>query len=260
MVRRCAQSSRSFGKIEVNKLKGIATMELLKRVAAALPARWQNELKRIHFLRQIRRDTFVTSEPEYAILPSLISVGDWVIDVGANIGHYTKRFSELVGSTGRVIAFEPIPETFALLAANLQVLSKANITLINAAASDKTGIVGMSIPAFDTGLRNFYQAHLSNSLDSDLHVLTLSMENLNIQNRIALIKIDAEGHEASVLRGMRELLIRDKPTLIVETDSREVEDSIEILGYTHQRLDGSPNILFLAKGNTEVVPRNGTAA
>lgn len=223
-------------------------MELLKWIAATLPPLWQIELKRIHYRRQIRRGNFVTPEPEYAILPSLISAGDWVIDVGANVGHYTTRFSELVGTTGRVIAFEPVPETFALLAANLQALSKANVTLINAAVSDKTNLVGMSIPVFDNGLRNFYQAHLSNSPDSGLQVLTLSLESLNINDKIALIKIDAEGHEAGVLRGMHEILLRDKPTLIVETGSREVEDGIETLGYTPQRLDRSPNILFRAKG------------
>lgn len=228
---------------------GEVIMELLKRIAATLPPIWQNELKRIHFRRQIRRDSFVTHEPEYAMLSTLISAGDWVIDVGANVGHYTKRFSELVGPTGRVIAFEPVLETFALLAANLQVLPKANVTLINAALSDKTNLVGMSIPAFDTGLRNFYQAHLSDSPDSGLQVLTLCLNSLNITNKITLIKIDAEGHEAGVLRGMHEILIRDKPTLIVETESREIEDSMERIGYTPERLPSSPNVLFRAKGN-----------
>ncbi len=225
-------------------------MKIFKRMAASLPALWQNELKRLHFRRQIRRGTFVTSEPEYAILPSLISEGDWVIDVGANIGHYTKRFSELVGVSGRVIAFEPVPETFALLAANLQEFSNVNVTLINAAASDSTGLVGMSVPTFDTGLRNFYQAQLSSSPDSNFRVLTLSIENLNIRHRIALIKIDAEGHEAGVLKGLREILQRDKPALIVETGSSDVTISVESLGYDSQRLDGSPNILFLAKGRS----------
>ena len=72
-------------------------MTLLKRVAAHLPARWQTELKRVHFGRQITQGNFFTSEPEYKLLPELISPGDWVIDIGANVGHYTKRLSELVG-------------------------------------------------------------------------------------------------------------------------------------------------------------------
>jgi len=224
-------------------------MKLLKRIAATLPPLWQNELKRIHFRSQMRRGTFVTPEPEYAILSTLISAGDWVIDVGANVGHYTKRLSELVGPTGRVIAFEPVPETFALLAGNLQVFPKANVTLINAAVSDNTDLAGMSIPAFDTGLRNFYQAHLSDSSDSSLQVLTLCLNSLNFTHKITLIKIDAEGHEAGVLRGMHQILIRDKPILIVETDSREIEDGLQRIGYTPERLDGSPNVLFRAKGS-----------
>ena len=107
-----------------------------------------------------------------------------MIDVGANVGHYTKRFSELVGATGRVIAFEPIPETFALLAANIQLLPLANVTLINAALSDKTDLAGMSIPVFDTGLRNFYQAQLSNTSHSSLQVLTMRLESINITHRL----------------------------------------------------------------------------
>jgi FkbM family methyltransferase len=223
------------------------TMKLLKHIAAKLPPQWQNELKRLHFRRQIQRDRFVTDEPEYGILSTLITAGDWVIDVGANVGHYTKRFSELVGPTGRVIAFEPIPETFALLAANLQVIPEANITLVNAALSDRTRLVGVSIPAFDTGLRNFYQAHLSDSADSGLKALALDLDSLNIVNEISLIKIDVEGHEASVLRGMRDILLRDRPTLIIETGSIEIEDSLKRIGYTHERLDRSPNVLFRAK-------------
>ena len=45
----------------------------------------------------------------------MVSPRDWIVDVGANVGHYTKRLSELVGPKGRVIAFEPILETFSIL-------------------------------------------------------------------------------------------------------------------------------------------------
>lgn len=222
---------------------------LLKRIAATMPPWWQNELKRLYFRHQIRRDTFLTSEPEYALLPSLISTGDWVIDVGANVGHYTKRLSELVGAAGRVVAFEPVPETFALLAANLQALSLVNVTLINAALSDKTSLTDMSIPSFDSGLRNFYQARLSSSLESGLKVLTMSLDSLGIDNRIALVKIDAEGHEDWILKGMHQILHRDKPTLILETVSREMKENLEAMGYGLQRLEGSPNVLFRHKGH-----------
>lgn len=219
-------------------------MNLSKRIAACLPAALQHELKRIKYRRQIRAARFFTSEPEFAIAADLVGPGDWVIDVGANVGHYTKRFSELAGPSGRVLAFEPIPDTFALLAANVRLFAHDNVTLLNAAASDRTERVGMSIPNFSSGLANYYEAHLSPLLDGELAVLSLAVDALGISHPIALVKIDSEGHEAAVLEGMKRILSRDKPILIVETGSSDVISALRSLGYDWERLPGSPNILF----------------
>jgi FkbM family methyltransferase len=221
-----------------------STLDLLKQLASRLKPFWQNELKRVYFRWQIRRGEFLSTEPEYAMLPNLISPGDWVIDIGANVGHYTKRFSELVKEEGRVIAFEPVPETFSLLASNLQNLSFFNITLINAAVSDRTDLVGISIPYFETGLINYYQAYISGSKDSKLRVLTFNLDSMNITAKIKLVKIDAEGHESHVLKGMNGILIRDHPLLIVETNSMKVIADLKKMGYLPKKLNNSPNTLF----------------
>lgn len=220
-------------------------MTLLKQFAAHLPHHWQQELKRLQYGGQIRRNRFQTGEPEFELVAELIAPGDWVIDVGANVGHYTKRFSELVGARGRVIAFEPVPTTFALLAANVRLFAGGNVTLLNAAASDKTAIAGMSLPDFSSGLTNYYEAHLSASANSELSVMTLSIDALSIAHRVSLVKIDAEEHEPFVLAGMQQLLARDRPTLIVETVSPKIIADLQQLGYRLERLQGSPNTLFL---------------
>ena len=219
-------------------------MKMLKRVAAKLPASWQAELKRVHFSRQLRNGTFLTDEPEYAILENFLKAGDWVLDVGANVGHYTKRFSELVGAEGRVVAFEPVPETMALLAANVRRFRFANVTLINAAVSDCVNTVGMTLPKFDTGLINYYEAHLTPSEESHFTVLAFPGDALFSAQPIKLIKIDAEGHEAHVLAGMQQIIRTLRPTLIVETQSEEVVRSLTALGYHGERLPDSPNVLF----------------
>lgn len=219
-------------------------MSLLKKIAAKMPHRWQTEFKRIHFSRQIKKGSFRTKEAEYKVLQELIKEGDWVIDVGANVGHYSKRFSELVGKSGRVISFEPVPTTFSLLAANVQVFACHNVTLINAAVSDKLSVVGMSIPQFSSGLTNYYRAEVASAEDSELSVLTLSIDSLGITQPVALIKIDAEGHEAFVLGGMKKLIEASKPILIVETDSEEVIADLVAMGYTSERFDGSSNVVF----------------
>ncbi len=222
-------------------------MVLLKRLAARLPHFWQFSLRRVYYGLLIRAGRFTTTEPEYALLPTLVAPGNCVIDVGANIGIYTKRFAELVGKDGRVIAFEPVPETFALLTANASRLGLPNTTLMNAALSDKSAFFAMAMPTFKSGLKNFYQARLVREQarpTEGFQVMTLCLDALHIPQRVALVKIDVEGHEAFVLRGMADLLHRDHPTLIVETNSPEVEAQLCRMGYEANRLDGSVNILF----------------
>jgi FkbM family methyltransferase len=226
------------------KYAEVKFMNYLKKLLAQLPGNWQDALKRIHYSRQIRKGTFITSEPEYAVLDQFIKQDDWVIDIGANIGHYTNRFSDLVGKKGRVVAFDPVPATFSILASNARLFEYQNVTLINTALSDKVAAVGISIPKFDTGLLNYYQAHLSVSSDINVYALSLSLDALNIDHPIALIKIDAEGHEAFILNGMKKLLLKFHPTLIIETDSKDVIAGLLALGYTSDKFPDSPNILF----------------
>jgi len=173
----------------------------------------------------------------------MITAGDWVVDVGANVGHYTKRFSDLVGPEGRVIAVEPVPETFELLSANVLLFQHSNVTLLNVAASDQPGVAGMQIPRFETGLNNYYQANLSKGT-ADIYVLTVRLDALACPHPIKLIKIDAEGHDPAVLRGAEALLARDHPILIVETGSSDVAEHLRRFGYTSERLPHSPNTLF----------------
>lgn len=218
-------------------------MQLAKSLAARLPEQWQFELKRRRCARQIAQGQFVTNEPEYAILDTLIRPGDWVLDIGANIGHYTKRLSDLAGPMGRVIAFEPVPATFALLTANVRLFATPNTTLVNAAVSDRLQVVGMQMPEFASGLANYYCAHITDD-SQGLQVMTLNVDALGLDGRVTLVKIDAEGHEASVLAGMRQLLQAHRPTLILETGDDALVAGLVALGYRVERLPGSPNVLL----------------
>lgn len=214
-----------------------------KRTAAKLPHSWQQALKRRHFQREIARDIFRTNEPEWELASRWLSTGDWAIDVGANIGHYTKRFSDLVGIRGRVIAFEPVPATFELLSANAAQFACANVTLLNLAASDSTQVLGMSIPDFDTGLKNYYCAALTTAA-TDLQVMSCSIDSLRLPGSVRVLKIDAEGHDGVVLRGARELLASQRPTVVIESDSGEVKKMLTDLGYVSETVAGSSNAIY----------------
>ena len=215
---------------------------LLKRIAARLPESSQHELRRMFFHRQIARRTFLTDEKEFLLLDRFLAPGDWVLDIGANVGHYTLRMSDLVGPSGRVVALEPVPSTFALLASNVRVFPNANVSLLNVAASDRTETLSMDIPRFSEGLRNYYQAHLTADT-TGLTILALPVDALALRSRIRLAKIDVEGHELPVLRGMRQLIERDRPVLIVETSAQPAMDLLASLGYSMERLPGSSNLL-----------------
>ena len=171
-------------------------MNPLKRLASRLPSLWQQELKRLHYHRQIRNQTFETTEPEFLILDELISAGDWVIDIGANVGHYPKRLSDLVGPQGRVIAVEPVPETFTLLAANVSLFQHRNVTLLNLAASDRTAVVGIRIPTLATGLKNYYEAAVTMH-ESELQVLTVAMDSRLLSRNCGLfpVRADHQGYD-----------------------------------------------------------------
>jgi FkbM family methyltransferase len=221
-------------------------MNPIRRLAAVLPETAQLELKRIHYAWQLRRNEFLSPEPEYAVLDQYVRPGDWVIDVGANVGHYTKRMSDLVGNAGRVLAFEPMPATFAILAGNVQRFKYANVSLFNAAISDRSALVAMELPKYGDGLNNYYQAHLTTEASGGLRVAAYPLDVFQMGARIALIKIDAEGHEEAVIAGMLGLIERDRPTLIVETGKLAVIEGFRGRGYEPKSLPGSPNVLFIA--------------
>jgi len=219
-------------------------LKILKQLAGKLPLRYQQEMKRILYGRQIIKGNFVTDEPEFGILQEWIGDGDNVLDIGANIGHYTGRFSDIVGTKGRVIAFEPVSDTFELLSANAARFSNRNVTLLNVAVSEQAGIAGMTLPDFDTGLKNYYMAEIVDGA-GEFSVLSISVDALDLPVPVRLVKIDVEGHEISALKGMKRLLMRDYPVLIVEGMSNEVAAFLTELGYAYRMMDGSPNRIFM---------------
>lgn len=223
----------------------------LKRFAAHLPRTWRQDLKRFHCRRLIAKNRFDPGEPEYDLLAELVGPGDWVIDVGANIGHYTLALSPIVGREGRVIAIEPVPESLELLAANINLLPTKNVTLIGLAGSDATATVGMHVPQLATGLDNLYEAQITQDRGS-LSVMTFPLDALGLPAPVRLIKIDAEGHDLQVLKGAEAMIRRDTPVLIVEDGDPRSMDFLESLGYVAIKLPNSPNHIFDAGDRVSV--------
>ncbi len=216
---------------------------MLKRIASLMPPMIQQELRRWKIWLDLKRGSFMSHEPEFQLLPRLVHPGDWVLDIGANVGYYTYRLSELVGQDGRVFAFEPIGSTAEILAFMVRFAPHDNVTILNTAVSDKAELLKFAIGKNEHGLPNYFTAKAADG--GDHAVFALTIDALALPRRVAFVKIDAEGAENAVLGGMEALIERDHPVLSIEGDE-SLQPYLGARGYRmYPRLPGSPNLLFL---------------
>jgi FkbM family methyltransferase len=173
------------------------------------------------------------SRLEMDVLGQLCGPGDFVIEVGANMGAHTVPLAMRVGPQGRVLAFEPQRLVFQNLCANVALNSLQNVDCYWAALGSKDGV--LTVPEPDpTQVNNFGGVTLigiQQGRQIDCHMLDryLSLP------RLQLIKIDVEGMEADVLSGGKELIGKFKPRLYLENDrmekSEELMRLVDSLGY-----------------------------
>jgi FkbM family methyltransferase len=144
------------------------------------------------------------------LIRSVLTPGDKAIDIGANIGYYTCIMGTLVGSDGRVYAFEPDPESFRLLQVNVHSNRLSNVELIKKAVSDKNGTALLFRDKFGNLDHRMFRDDTNRvSVDVDSIRLDDYFETLEIN--IDLIKMDIQGAEGLALTGMQALLMRNRP-------------------------------------------------
>lgn len=158
-----------------------------------------------------------TWEPfETELLESLVQPGDVVVDVGANIGYYTLLFARRVGAQGRVYAFEPAPDNCALLQANVKRNGYENVCVEQKAVSDKNGSAVLELSNENYGDHRLKNGHAP-AQALRVETTTLDAYFQDIPAKLCLVKMDAQGSELRVLRGMKSVLARAAPlTLALE--------------------------------------------
>jgi FkbM family methyltransferase len=117
---------------------------LLRSIARRLPESLRQVAAKYYFYRQIRAGNFKSVEVEWERLGEWIGSGDCCIDVGANVGRYTLKMSDLVGQQGHVIAFEPLTRSFDLLTHFVKKSGRRNVTLLNAAATSTCSFIDIT--------------------------------------------------------------------------------------------------------------------
>lgn len=204
---------------------------LKRRALNHLPESILAPIRQWHYAR-VLRSINDAEEPDLKVVRALVQWGSTAVDLGANIGIYTKTLSELVGPKGTVISVEPVPMTFEVLSQNVRSLLMTNVSCVNAAISGTDGHALMELPSYDTGGLNFYEARVVAEDDplvvdpkNHFRVRTAKLDTLlRGLERICFVKCDVEGYELACLSGAEEILASHGPAWLVEVSGDPDEE------------------------------------
>jgi len=171
---------------------------------------------------------FGSFEKHFAELFShLVRPGDRCVDVGANVGVHTIRLARLVGRDGEVIAVEADPEVVQRTRRNITLNGLANVRVISAAASDRSGEMRLYRPSpHDTnrGRASLTRHRYLTGTTATVPVTTI--DDICAGAPVALIKVDVEGHEAAVVRGAAETIAKHAPAIVFEYAPELLDDAV----------------------------------
>ena len=161
-----------------------------------------------------------------------------VLDIGANIGNHTLYYLNECGAKS-VCCFEPVPDTFEILKRNIEINNMQDrVQLHNAAVGETVGKASVTYYSqSNTGMSTIEK-------NTDGNIKMISVDDMKIEERIGLVKIDVEGFEIPVLKGMINTLKSNLPYISMEVDDEISDDVVKMLtdiGYKMLVISKSPN-------------------
>ena len=166
-------------------------------------------------------------EPVASAIITYVRKGGTAIDVGGHFGFFSLLLSEMVGESGQVVVFEPIPSTFVILSENTAGLP---IKTINMAVWDKEEVVtlkdyGLSFSAFNSIRDPRTGERRNTAMDKSVTIEGTTLDSYVAARGICpdFVKIDAESAEFEVVTGMDRILREIKPVICIELGDVGVE-------------------------------------
>ena len=166
------------------------------------------------------RELFIYGEmegTELAVWKKVINAGDMVVDAGANFGYWSLVASTLVGETGCVVAFEPVPFIFSKLREHIELSKKGNIEALNVGLSDSEGTLEINL-CLDDPIGGQSSAGKPKTLEWGESLICRKMRLEDTPALMLrsprLIKIDVEGCELLVLKGAQRILSSKMPPVL----------------------------------------------
>jgi FkbM family methyltransferase len=201
---------------------------------------------------RFRAFAYGTWEPEVVeAVKEVVHDGFVAINVGAHHGYYALLLSRLVGSAGRVIAFEPMPSNFQILSDNISLNHCTNVEIVNKAVSDRSGrLKAGPRNESDSGTFSLFKQDGPQSIAIDVTSLDDFLGHL--EGPVNFIEIDVEGAEGLVIKGALRTIKSQHPILLIEvhdipesSESRQVPGQLLELGYEIRWLTKSEGISHL---------------
>lgn len=248
--------NRYYGRFGATPAEGVRQL-LFEDLREPFVMRWRSDLQFVITPgEETSRALFVSGTYEPASMLALqrfLGPGGVMFDVGANVGVFTLAGARRVASTGHVYAFEPSSRERATLEKNVTVNNCGNVTIIPAAAADRSGTGTLRVAAGQHRGQNTLAptfAYPSVGVEREEVVRLVSLDDLWRARTVRLpdvLKIDAEGSELQVLQGATAVLRESMPVVIFEINDALLEASgtsrtgvgqfLTALGYTLHRLD-----------------------
>lgn len=158
---------------------------------------------------------------DWAVAIAVCSAGDAIVEVGANVGTETVGFRDIVGASGRVLAFEPVPANLAAIENLISINGWGNLQVFPFAVSDSDGVITFALPPNQhaSGVGHVICGSTSESAAS-IAVKSVRLDSMiDAIGSVRAIFCDAEGAETMVLRGGRELISKNRPVIVLEASS-----------------------------------------
>lgn len=172
-----------------------------------------------------------------AIARAVCRTGDVIVEVGANVGTETVAFSDIVGATGRVYAFEPFAPNLEHLELNAAQTTHRNVTILPVALSDREGEIRFAVPpGHNSGIGHLVDGGEASGDESVVQTTTLDHLGGEL-GAPRLVVIDAEGGEGAILAGASAFLEMHHPVLV-----------LEVIGELLRRAGSSPELIATQLG------------
>lgn len=188
-------------------------------------------------------------ERDYSVLERFADKTDYLIlDIGANVGQSAMTFLEITNMD--VISFEPHPSCMEPLSAVAKIFGKDRLQIINKGVGSCNGELAFYTPCFDTctsqvasfskeWVVDWIQKYFPNKSVDDSDMKEIKVPVVAVDDVLAepskpvfFVKIDAEGFEDDVMKGMQRTIKKDTPLFLLECSS--MQKQIEILRYVNE--------------------------